>query len=120
MQLKTNILKTLYFKISNQFLIIVVKNNCNRPKSPLELVNIIKSSEFIISHNNFKQIIIAYSCKIPSLAILWDHKILVFSKKLIEKAIVIIDVNSSNWYTSFKKILTCKDFNIDIKTHTIN
>jgi len=92
--------------------------NCSRPKSTLELVNIISSSEFIISHRLHANII-AYSYKIPSVAIIWDNKISGFFKKINREKFV-LDLNSPNWYPTFKKMLTCKHFNIDIKTHTIN
>jgi polysaccharide pyruvyl transferase WcaK-like protein len=104
----------LYAKISND----EKEKIClaSRPNRPLDLVNIITQTEYIISqrlHSN----IIAYSYKIPSIGIVWDKKLVGFFKK-IKRERMLLDLNNQDWFSVFTKLLADSLMQIHIDDHT--
>jgi len=88
----------------------------SRPIRPLDLVNIITATEYIISqrlHSN----IVAYSYKIPSIGIVWDKKLVGFFKK-IKRERMLLDLNNQDWFSVFTKLLTDSLIHINIDEHT--
>tara|TARA_B100000902_G_C27316553_1_gene921709 strand:- start:3468 stop:4694 length:1227 start_codon:yes stop_codon:yes gene_type:complete len=84
----------------------------DRPLRPVELIQIIAKSKFIISHRLHANII-AYSYKIPSIGIVWDKKVLGFFKK-INREEMALDLNNFNWYDNIIKLFkNINDFKIN-------
>ena len=88
----------------------------SRPIRPLDLVNIITKTEYIISqrlHSN----IVAYSYKIPSIGIVWDKKLVGFFKK-IKRERMLLDLDNQDWFSVFTKLLTDSLMHINIDDHS--
>lgn len=104
----------LYTKISSD----EKRNIClaSRPNRPLDLVNIITETEYIISQRLHANII-AYSYKIPSIGIVWDKKLVGFFKK-IKREGMLLDLNNQDWFSMFAKLLTDSLIHINIDDHT--